>query len=221
MLSSQIVNSDAFLDMPQSSQLLYFHLVMQADDDGFVGSPKRVMRMVGANDDDFKILVAKRFILTFQSGVVVIKHWLIHNTIRLDRYHPTKYEDEKKTLILKENKAYSELRQPNGNQMETQSNLIEVNLIESNLRERTPADKTKEFFENPEPIIQTLVEKGISEQLARREITKFISYWTEPTKSGKAQRWEKQEAFEINRRLATWFSKINEFNKEKITSVKI
>lgn len=118
--------------MPASSQLLYFHLGMQADDDGFVGNPKRIMKMTGANDDDFKILVAKRFILTFESGVVVIKHWLIHSNIRLDRYHPTQYKDEKNSLIVKENKAYSELattRQPDGNQMEPELNLTKPNLI--------------------------------------------------------------------------------------------
>jgi len=132
MLSSQIVNSDAFLDMPISSQLLYFHLVMQADDDGFVGNPKRVMRMIGTNDDDFKILLGKRFLLTFESGVVVIKHWLIHNTIRLDRYHSTQYKDEKKTLFIKENKSYSDVRQPNGNQLETEVKLSKANIIEVN-----------------------------------------------------------------------------------------
>lgn len=138
MLSSQIVNSDAFLDMPTSSQLLYFHLVMQADDDGFVGNPKRVMRMIGTNEDDFKILIGKRFLLTFESGVVVIKHWLIHNTIRLDRYHSTQYKEEKRLLFLKENKSYSDVRQPVGNQLETEVNLIEVKLSKDNIKDKHP-----------------------------------------------------------------------------------
>jgi hypothetical protein len=95
MFSPQIVDSDAFMDMPQSSQLLYFHLAMRADDDGFVGNPKKILRMIGGNEDALKVLIAKRFILTFQSGVVVIKHWRIHNLIRADRYHETQYLEEK------------------------------------------------------------------------------------------------------------------------------
>ena len=146
MLSTQIIDSDAFLDMPSSTQNLYFHLVMRADDEGFVGNPKKVMRMVGASDDDMKVLVAKRFILTFDSGVIVIKHWLIHNAIRLDRFNETSYQDEKKLLITKENKAYTELNK-NGNQMATigspkrnETKLNEVNLNET--KEVVASDKS-------------------------------------------------------------------------------
>lgn len=128
MFSKTIVDSDAFMDMPQSSQLLYFHLCMRADDEGFVGNPKRIIKMVGSNDDDYKILLAKRFLIPFESGVCVIKHWLIHNTIRMDRFNPTTYQDEKSLLEIKENKAYSD-GLPNGNQMATQVKLSKVNLI--------------------------------------------------------------------------------------------
>lgn len=108
MFSKQIVETDAFLDMPKSSQLLYFHLNMEADDDGFVASPKKVMRVIGSSDDDLKILTAKRFILPFESGVCVIKHWLIHNYIRKDTYQETKYLQEKNSLEIKENGSYTE-----------------------------------------------------------------------------------------------------------------
>lgn len=108
MFSLHIVDTDAFLDMPQSSQLLYFHLSMRADDDGFVANPKKVMRMAGVNDDDMKVLVAKRFILIFDSGVVVIKHWKIHNYIQNDRYRETKYLEEKSSIVVKENGSYTE-----------------------------------------------------------------------------------------------------------------
>lgn len=108
MFSKQIVETDAFLDMPKSSQLLYFHLNMEADDDGFVSSPKKIMRVIGASEDDIKILLAKRFLLTFESGVVVIKHWLIHNYIRKDTYQETKYLKEKNSLKIKENGGYTE-----------------------------------------------------------------------------------------------------------------
>jgi hypothetical protein len=109
MFSSDIVESDAFLAMPPSSQALYFHLAMAADDDGFV-QPKRVMRFLGSADDEIKVLITKRFILPFESGVVVIKHWLIHNLIRADLYHETQYKNEKYMLGLNENGAYTELR---------------------------------------------------------------------------------------------------------------
>ena len=94
MLSKKIIDTDAFMDMPLSSQALYMHLVLNADDDGFVGSPKKVMRSIGCMNDDIKILLGKRFILDFDSGVIVIKHWKIHNLIRGDRYTKTTYQKE-------------------------------------------------------------------------------------------------------------------------------
>lgn len=106
MFAKTIIDSDAFLDMPISSQLLYFHLSMRADDDGFINKPKTIMRMIRATDDDMKLLIAKKFILPFESGVVVIKHWRIHNYIRKDTYNETKYKDEKSLLELDENNAY-------------------------------------------------------------------------------------------------------------------
>lgn len=107
MFNKTIIESDAFLDMPLSTQGLYFHLSMNADDYGFV-SPKRIMRMIGANDDDLKILYAKRFILGFESGVAVVKHWKINNTIRADRATMTTYEKEYETLTFNEYGAYTE-----------------------------------------------------------------------------------------------------------------
>lgn len=107
MFAKTIIDSDAFLDMPLSSQSLYFHLSMRADDDGFINNPKKIQRMVGCGDDDLKLLMAKRFILVFDSGVIVIKHWKIHNYIRNDRYKPTLYQDEKAELTDKDNKSYT------------------------------------------------------------------------------------------------------------------
>lgn len=125
MFSLDIVGSEEFLSMPISSQALYFHLGMDADDDGFV-QPKITMRTVGVGDDDLKVLIAKRFILPFETGVVVIKHWLIHNIIRGDRYKPTRFQEEKEKLVIKENKAYTErnnLGLHYGNQTATQVRL--------------------------------------------------------------------------------------------------
>ena len=118
MFAKTIIDSDAFLDMPMSAQALYFHLAMRADDDGFVNNPRKIMRMVGASDDDARILLAKRFLISFESGVVVIKHWRIHNIIRADRHKDTNYTEELQMLTVKENGAYS-LCQPNDNQLTT------------------------------------------------------------------------------------------------------
>lgn len=107
MFTMKICDSDAFLDMPLSSQCLYFHLNMRADDDGFVGNPKRIMRIIGASAEDLEVLIENRFILTFEDGVIVIKHWRMHNTLSTNRYHETQYVDEKNMLRVKENGAYS------------------------------------------------------------------------------------------------------------------
>lgn len=107
MFAKTIIDSDAFLDMPLSTQALYFHLSMRADDDGFVNNPRKIQRMVGAADDDLKILISKRFVIPFESGVCVIKHWRIHNYIRNDRYTETVYKEEKSRLEIKENKSYT------------------------------------------------------------------------------------------------------------------
>jgi hypothetical protein len=108
MFAKTIVLSDAFLDMPLSARCLYFTLGMLADDDGFVNSPKSIMRQAGASPDDLNLLMAKRFILAFDSGIIVIKHWRIHNYIQKDRYKESKYMEEKATLMIDQNGAYTE-----------------------------------------------------------------------------------------------------------------
>lgn len=106
MFSRKITESDSFLDMPLSTQVLYFHLNMGADDDGFVGNAKTIKRMIGASDDDLKLLISKEFIFPFDSGVVVIRDWRIHNYIRKDRYNETYYKSEKAMIEVKENNQY-------------------------------------------------------------------------------------------------------------------
>lgn len=108
MFTLDIVDSDAFLDMPLTTQALYFHLAMRADDDGFIGNAKKIARSIGVGDDDIKVLFAKRFILPFESGLIVIKHWRMHNYIAKDRYTPTVYKEEKNSLYLKDNGSYTE-----------------------------------------------------------------------------------------------------------------
>ena len=107
MFSLDIIDTDLFLEMPQSSRLLYYELCMRADDDGFVSSPKKIMRVVGCSEDDFKVLITKQFLIPFDTGVVVIKHWKIHNYIQNDRYKETIYTTEKSQLIEEKNKMYT------------------------------------------------------------------------------------------------------------------
>ena len=120
MFTQKIIDSDAFLEMPLSTQALYFHLNMRADDDGFVNSPKRIQRTVGASEDDLKLLILKRFVIGFETGVIVIKHWRMHNTLKNDRYKPTQYQEELAMLEVKSNKSYTEkLAEPVWNQSGT------------------------------------------------------------------------------------------------------
>ena len=108
MFAKTIIDSDMFIDMPISARLLYYDLAMRADDDGFVNSPKKIMRFVGASMDDMNVLIAKQFIIPFESGVVVIKHWKIHNYIQKDRYKATSYQAEKESLTLKNGTYYTD-----------------------------------------------------------------------------------------------------------------
>jgi hypothetical protein len=106
MFNTQIVDSDAFLSMPLSSQALYFHLGMSADDDGFLNNPVQIARAINASQDDMNLLLLKKFILRFDTGVMVIKHWKINNYIRSDRYKPTLYQDELRQLEVKQDGGY-------------------------------------------------------------------------------------------------------------------
>ena len=98
MFAKKVIDSDLFLDMPLSAQALYFHLGIRADDDGFLNNQKRVMRTIGANDDDIKILKAKKFVIEFKSKILIITHWKIHNYIQADRYKPTMHQLEKSKI---------------------------------------------------------------------------------------------------------------------------
>lgn len=138
MFSPEIVCSEEFLDMPATSRELYFQLGIRADDDGFI-QPNTIIKVIGASKDDLKVLLSKRFLLPFESGVVVIKHWLIHNMIRADRYKPTRFQEERKVLFIKDNNAYTDKEengvpllatkwQPNGNRLAPQVRLGKVSI---------------------------------------------------------------------------------------------
>ena len=106
MFAKSVIDSDLFLSMPPTAQNLYFHLAMRADDDGFIGNPLNIQRMIGARDDDMRLLTAKQYIIPFESGIVVIRHWKIHNYIQRDRYKETVYVDEKSKLSLEKSGVY-------------------------------------------------------------------------------------------------------------------
>lgn len=166
MFAKTIIDSDAFLDMPVTARLLYYDLAMRADDDGFVNSPKKIMRMIGASQDDLSILILRKFIIPFDTGIVVIKHWKIHNYIRKDMYHETKYKEEKCQLTLDENNAYTlpvtnplqecnEVRDESVTSPSTQVRLGKVSLGKDrlgedrsgNILEHSAQDSVKERFE--------------------------------------------------------------------------
>jgi len=108
MFSLDVIDTDEFLDMPPSTQNLYFHLGMRADDDGFVSNPKKIMKVINSGNDDLKVLYTKKFIIGFDNGVIVIRHWKMHNYIQADRYRETIYLDEKSQLEMTDNNMYTD-----------------------------------------------------------------------------------------------------------------
>lgn len=156
MFDKTITNNDKFLEMPDSTQNLYFHLSMEADDDGFVDNWKSVMRMTGKKEDDLKLLIAKSFIIPFETGVIVIKHWRINNYLRKDRYNSTKYFKEKSQLIIEKNQEYSLINQHNEEVgipsgipvVDTEENRIEKNSIEEKEKEVKEKENIFDFVES-------------------------------------------------------------------------
>ena len=153
MFAKTIIDSDAFLEMPMSARLLYYDLAMRADDDGFINSPRKIMKFVGATNDDMNILIARKFIIPFDNGVVVIKHWRIHNYIRKDTYNETSYKEQKALLELDENKAY---RLSNGfpvdgslTQVRIGKDSIGKDSINNNIKEVSKDTSEKKIFTPP------------------------------------------------------------------------
>ena len=198
MFAKTIIDSDAFLDMPHSTQLLYFHLSMRADDDGFINNPKKIQRMVGCGDDDLRILISKNFIIPFESGVVVIKHWRIHNFIRTDRYKETVYQEEKAMLDTKDNKAYTlcqPLGIPNDNQMDTQYRLGKdrLELGKDSIEDKSEKPSTRKRF--TPPTIEE-VQAYCKERKNNVDAQKFYDYYTASNwydgKGDKVKSWKQK-----------------------------
>ena len=206
MFAKTIIDSDAFLDMPLSTQTLYFHLSMRADDDGFINNPKKIQRMIGASDDDLRLLIAKRFVLWFDSGVIVIKHWKIHNYIQKDRYKETVYQDEKALLSVKDNNAYTMDTEciQTVSVLETQDSIVKDSI-----------GKSKKRFTPPtlEEVKAYCLERG--NQVDAEQFIDFYSSkgWMvgkNPMKDWKAcvRTWEKRNQPESNRNRLDWIDDI-------------
>ena len=187
MFSMKILGSDAFLDLPLSAQALYLHLCMRADDDGFLNNAKAIKRLIGASDKDIDILTEKRFILKFDSGAIVIKHWRIHNALRKDRYHKTQYQDELATLSVKENGAYTEHGnqlatkwQPNGNQLATEDRIGKDSIGNVSSYEDTMRAPAKKIFNLYNEICGKVLPraKELTEE-RRRKIKKAVTIFGE------------------------------------------
>lgn len=230
MTSLEVIDTDAFLEMPATSQLLYFHLNGRADDDGFVANPRKIMKIVSAGADDLKVLIGKKFVISFEDGICVIKHWRINNFIRKDIYKETRYLNLKKTLFIRSNGAYTQTGDeraipiPKGHfQLED----VDVSLTKRQLRlgqdrlgqvrERgdTPSQIAKSFFEEGKYYNDIREEVGLKvpQPTLDEELKKFNLYWTEPNKSGTRVRWEQQPTFDVRRRLITWFSRIKGYQQ--------
>ena len=174
MFAKSIVLSDAFLDMPLSARCLYFTLGMLADDDGFVSSPKAIMRQCGASVDDMNVLLSKRYVLSFESGVIVIKHWRINNYLREDRHKDTTYIEELKTLAIDERGAYTEVSKfgiPSANQVST-------NGIPSIGKDSIGKDSIKKSKRFTPPTLEEV--KEYAHQMGDKvDPVKFFEYYTE------------------------------------------
>lgn len=140
MMSKKIIDTDNFLDMPQSTQCLYFHLLLRADDDGFIQSPKSIMRITGCKEDDLKLLIAKRFVIGFETGVIVIRHWRIHNYVQSDRYSKSELPEAKQVEL--KNKVYEVVEQP----MNTDNTCMDTKCIQNGYKMDTQIriDKIRE-----------------------------------------------------------------------------
>lgn len=189
MFSLKIVDTDSFVDMPSGARLLYYDLSMRADDDGFVSNPKKIMRMTNAAEDDFKVLIAKKFVIPFDSGVCVISDWKIHNYIQSDRYQETMYKEEK-ALLKEENGMYTKCIQ-DVSKMDTQVRLGKVRLgkdrvrkgkvnntilCEQSSQEKDEVNEVIKMFE----IVNPSYEKMYPNKTQRSAAARLLKKWTLP-----------------------------------------
>ena len=185
MFSKKIIDTDWFMDMPASTQNLYFHLSMRADDDGFVANPKRIIKLVGASEDDYKLLVAKRFVIVFESGICVITDWRINNYLRSDRYTETTYQEEKKMLILDDKGKYElgiplgipqvdpeySLSNSNSNSIILNNNKEDINSVIESIENEDLKNEIREFIKMRNKIKKSLTPHALN--LILKELNKI------------------------------------------------
>ena len=217
MFAKTIVLSDEFLDMPMSARCLYFTMGMLADDDGFVNAPRSIMRQCGASMDDMKVLLAKRYVIEFDSGIIVIKHWRINNYLQGDRTQPTKYIEEMNKLTIKDNRAYS-LKDEYKNECIQSSVYTDKNSID-----KVSIEKKREGFARPtlEEVKAYVIEKGY-----RFDPEAFFSFYESngwkvgknPMKSWKdaCTTWEKREGSS-----AAKSKKLSDMSNDKVTPLSL
>lgn len=214
MFDKTITNSDEFLEMPDSSQNLYFHLSMNADDDGFVNNWKSIMRMTGHKEDDLKVLVAKQFIIPFDSGVIVIKHWRINNYLRNDRYIETKYKEEKSKLTLDDNLVYQ--LDTNGRHSIDKNRIVKNSIDKNNIYEQEFNDiwelyPNKKGKSNAFKSFTKALKEGVSVETIKNGVINYVQYIqlekVEPHYIKHGSTWFNQRCWEddytIKRKLTT------------------
>lgn len=204
MFSNEIIDSDAFLTMPVSTQNLYFHLGMRADDDGFSNKTKTIMAMCNASEGDLLMLLDKHYIIPFNTGVIVIKHWRINNYLRADRYHPTKYQDEFNQLVIKKNGTYTldnNCGIPDVNQSVTERREEESRVEKSRVVKKVATASPRQSFSKPsiQDIQAYCTERGNGINAERFYDTYESKGWkvgTAPMKDWKAavRNWERRDA---------------------------
>lgn len=211
MFDRAIIDTDRFMDLPMSAKAIYFLLGMEADDEGFV-SYKKVIRIHGGNEDDVKILTAKRFLISFPSGVVVITDWNKNNWLDDRRTKATEYQKEKNQLILTDSNEY----ELSNGLARGEENRGEQRSIGEKIP--TPSEESVSFFEKGQKYQDMVVafSKNQNGEFIKKEMDKFILYWTEPNKSGTKVRWQQQSTFEVKRRLFTWLNRAGEY-KQKLS----
>lgn len=202
MFDRAIIDTDRFMDLPMSAKAIYFLLGMEADDEGFV-SYKKVIRIHGGNEDDVKILTAKKFLITFESGVVVITDWNVNNYLDKNRIRETEYKKERNLLLLTSNKKY----EFNNGLTSIEESRVEQSRIESTLSPELPSQIAKDFFAKGKQYDEylDLFSENQNGALVVKEFDKFILYWTESNSTGRKQRWQMEKTFEVKRRLVKWF----------------
>lgn len=216
MISTRIIDSDTFIDLSATAQNLYFHLCLRADDDGFIDNSKSIMRIVGCSDDDLKLLVEKKFLISFDSGVVVIRHWRVHNNIQKDRYTKTIHVEEDNQLILDQQKVYrlkNEECIQNVYKMDTQIRLDKIRLDKIRLEESESVEQSSTAHAHATPTLYEVKDYFFELGGTDTEAERFYDYYTSNGwKVGKSQMKDWKSS------ARNWHKREKEFSRPQTNS---